>query len=157
MTPTNRDDLELRLTTALSPMLLTVAIFSLTLVGNIVQPAATFVDEILCLQSASCILGAAMVADSALDKAGLSISDRFVFLGGGYFFFCLAAGVMTLIIPLLYLAKTAPATHIPLWQYILYMLTSLSVITKLMQNKEEAWTVGMFLLFAATLCVIAAT
>lgn len=154
---TNHDDLELRLATALSPMLLTVAIFSLTIVGNIAEPGATFVDEILCLLSASSLLGAALVADSALDKAELAISDRFVFLGGGYFLFCLAAGVMTVVIPLLYLAKMSPTAPVLPWQYILYACTGISVIAKLMQNKEKAWTVGMFILFVATLCATAAT
>ncbi len=152
----NLDDLELRLAAALSPMLLTVAIFSLTLVGNIAQPSATYVDEILCLLSAFCILGAAMVADSALDKAELSLTARFAFLGGGYFLFCVAAGAMAIVIPLLYMAKALPSIPIPVWKYILYSLTGFSVTAKLMQNKERAWTVGMFILFVFTLCAVAA-
>jgi hypothetical protein len=46
---------------------------------------------------------------------------------------------------------------IPFWQYLLYGFTGLSVTLKLMQNKEKAWTVGMFVLFVITVCVVAAT
>ncbi|MDE1963379.1 MAG: hypothetical protein KGI42_05660 [Xanthomonadaceae bacterium] len=153
---TNRDDLELRLATALAPMLLTIAIFSLTLVGNIAHPDSTHVDEVLCLLCAFCILGAATVADSALDKVGLSVRDRLFFLGGGYLFFCLAVGVVSIVIPLLYVAKAFPAADVHTWQYILYICTGTSVTVKLMQNKEKAWTVGMVILFVLTMCVTSA-
>ena len=153
----DRDELELRMAVALSPMLLTVSIFSLTLAANIAKPESTYVDEVLCFLSGLCVLGAAMVADSALDKADLSIQDRFTFLGGGYFLFCIAAGAMTLVIPLLYIAKKSTPAPIPFWHYFVYVPTGLSVTAKLMQNKEKAWTVGMFILVVATICAVAST
>lgn len=151
----NPDELELRLASPISPMLLTVSIFSLTLASNIDHPRATYVDEILCLLSAFCVLGAATVTGSILDKANLSLAARFTFLSGGYFLFCVAAGVMAIVIPLLYLAKASPTWAIPLWQYILYFLTGCSVTAKLMHSREHAWTIGMFLLFLCTFCVLA--
>jgi hypothetical protein len=153
----DRNDLELQLAAALAPMLLTVSIFSLTLVGNIDKPESTYVDEVLCFLSGLCVLGAAMVADSALDKANVSIRDRFTFLGGGYFLFCAAAGAMTIVIPLLYIAKKTTPVPIPPWQYFIYVFTGLSMTAKLMQNKETAWTVGMFVLAVATICAVAST
>lgn len=150
-------DIELRLATALAPMLLAISIFSLTLVGNIKDPSVTIVDEIFSFLSALCILGSATVADAIMDKAGKSISQRFSFLGGGYFLFCLAAGTMTTALPLLYLAKTNSATSIEVWKYLVFFATGFSVIIKLMLNKESAWTVGMFILFVGSICAIAIT
>jgi len=46
-----REEFELRLAVALSPMLLTISIFSPTLTGNIASPKTTYVDEVLCLLS----------------------------------------------------------------------------------------------------------
>jgi hypothetical protein len=148
-----REDLELRLASTLAPMLLTVAIFSLTLVGNIATSNGTIVDEVLCLLSAACILGAAMVADSALDMADLSFANRFQFLGGGYFLFCVVAGVISFVIPLLYVFKSHNGVTLATWQYLVYGFTALSVVFKLMQNKEKSWTVGMFVLSAASVIV----
>lgn len=146
-----QDDLELRLATTLAPMLLTVSIFSLTIVGRGESPESTITDEILCLLSALCILGAAMVADSALDRVNLSISERFKFLGGGYFLFCLAAGVLSFVIPLLYISRSFPNFSIEGWQYLIYLFSAVSVTSKLMQNEEKAWTVGMFILSATAI------
>lgn len=146
-----KNDLELRLAPTLAPMLLTVAIFSLTLVSNIATPELTIVDEVLCLLSVACILGAAMVADSILDKADLSFFNRLEFLGGGYFLFCVVAGVISFVIPLLYVFKSHPGVPLAIWQYIVFGSTAISVTTKLMQNEEKAWTAGMFVLSVASI------
>jgi hypothetical protein len=92
-----------------------------------------------------------MVTDSALDKANLTIRDRFNFLGGGYFLFCVAAGAIALVIPLLYIARKSPPGAMPNWHYVVYGAAGLSVTVKLMQNKEKAWTAGMFVLNVATI------
>ena len=42
-----RDDLEVRLATTLAPTLLAVAVFSLTALGLVKDPAGTFTDEFL--------------------------------------------------------------------------------------------------------------
>jgi hypothetical protein len=153
-TTITRDELELRLAAALAPMLLTVAIFSLTLVGSQPDPKATIIDELFSLLSAVCLLGSATVADSAMDKYGVGVGARFTFLGGGYFLFCLAVGTMSAAIPILYAGKISAAPIAP-WRYILFFATGLSAIIKLMQGEETPWTVGMFLCYLATICVSA--
>ncbi len=150
------DELELRLATTLAPMLLTVSIFSLTLVGITQKPDTTILDEVLCLLSLFCILSAALVADSALDKANLDFLNRTRFLGGGYVLFCIVAGVMSFVVPLLYIAKNPPSTELAGWYYIIYAATATSVSTKLMQNKEVGWTAGMFVLVVISLAITTA-
>lgn len=156
LTSTALNDLELRLATVLAPMLLAISIFSLTLVGNIKDPATTIVDEIFSLLSALCILGSTTVADAIMDKAGQTPTQRFSFLGGGYFLFCLAAGVMTTSLPLLYLAKKS-VISIPIWKYIIFSATGISVISKLMQHEEKIWTGVMFLLFVSSIATVSAS
>jgi hypothetical protein len=136
-------------------MLLAISIFSLTIVGNITGPNATLVDEIFSILSAVCILAAAAVADSAMDEAEFSFADRVGLLGHGYLLFCVVAGVMTIAIPLLYIAKASPGV-IPGWNYIIFAATGLFVAIKLMQNKEKAWTALMFAGVVASLCVVIA-
>lgn len=63
-----RDEIEVRLAITLAPMLLAIAIFSLTLVGSVTNPSNTIVDEVFSLLSVVCILGAATAADSVMDN-----------------------------------------------------------------------------------------
>jgi hypothetical protein len=146
-------DLELRLATTLAPMLLTVAIFSLTLVSQRPDPnATTILDELFSLLSAVCLLGSATIADSAMDKhTPLGIRRRFKFFGGGYFLFCLTVGTMSAAIPILY-ASTAPIAQ---WRYILFFFTGFSAIIKLMLGVETRGTALMFACYLATICVSA--
>lgn len=144
---TEKDELELRLATTLAPMLLAVSIFSLTLVERTAAPANTYVDEILSLLSTICILGATMVADSALDKVNLSYNDRFRFLGGGYLLFCVVTGVITMTIPLIYISKQCLTKPLNGWYYFIYFIAGSLASLKLMNNKEKALTISMFAFF----------
>jgi drug/metabolite transporter (DMT)-like permease len=150
-----QDDLELRLATALAPMLLAVATFALILVNSFSEPNRSIVDELLCLLSAFCLLGSATVADSIMDRYGSGDTSRFAFLGGGYFLFCLAVGTITAAIPIIYAVKINPVRPIPVWRYIIFFATGMSAVIKLMQGKEKAWTAIMFICYVAAACVSA--
>jgi hypothetical protein len=100
----SKEELELRLATTLAPMLLTVAIFSLSSMTLVSKPAMTWVDELLSLIAAFSIFAAALIIDFALDHQQLSSEERLKFLGGGYLFFCIVVGIMTAAVFILYSA-----------------------------------------------------
>jgi hypothetical protein len=110
------------LATAMAPMLLAVAIFSLTLLVQTKAPKETITDELFAVLSAACLLGSATVTDSAMDSCKASFVERLTFLGGGYVLFCLAIGVISAAIPILY-AERSGATPIARWRYTLFFLS----------------------------------
>jgi len=140
---------------ATAPMLLAVAIFSVTLLSQTTNASATITDELFALLSAVCLLGSATVADSAMDSCNASWVNRIKFLGFGYPLFCLAIGTLTTALPILY-AEKAGATPIRSWRYILYAITGLTVAVKPMLDKENWWTLLMFACYIATIVVSAA-
>jgi hypothetical protein len=148
------EDFKLRLATAMAPMLLAVATFALTLLVQTKNPRATITDELFALLSAACLLGAATIADSAMDSYGVSGSDRLKFLGGGYLFFCIAIGAISTVIPIIYLEQ-AGAAPIALWQYFLFAATGIVVLVKPLLHEERSWTTLMFGLYIATIIVSA--
>src|ERR1051325_6996303 len=118
----DQDELELRLTTTLAPMLLAIATFSLIIVGQEQHPQVSIVDELFSCLGAICLLAAALVADSALDKQAVGLFDRVKLMGGGYLFFCLIVGMMSAAIPVLYSAKRAGAAGIMWHQSFLWFI-----------------------------------
>jgi hypothetical protein len=89
------DQLTVPLAVAMSPMLLAVAIFSLTLMRQITNGPQTYTDELFAFLSAVCLLGASTTADAAMDSCQASFLQRLVFLRLGYPLFCLAIGTLT--------------------------------------------------------------
>jgi hypothetical protein len=154
-TPKTLEELKLPLATAMVPMLLAVAIFSLTLLVQTKTPKETITDELFAFLSAACLLGSATIADSAMDSCKASFEDRLRFLGFGYVLFCLAIGTISATIPILY-AERAGATPIAHWRYILFFFTGITVAVKPMLYEENYWTVLMFSCYIATIVVSAA-
>jgi hypothetical protein len=149
----DRDELELRLATTLAPMLLTIATFSLTVMGLQQNPEKTIVDELFSFIGAACLLAAAVVADSALDKQDLGLFERMKFMGGGYLFFCLVVGAMSTAIPILYSAKRAGGDGIT-WHksYLWFISVGIFVVLKLMSHKDkQVWTAAIILSYFASL------
>lgn len=153
---TEKEELELRLATTLSPMLLTVAIFSLTATSAISNAPSSIVDELLSVLASFCIFSAALLIDSALDKLSLSFFDRLTFLGGGYLLFCIAVGAMTAIVPIFYEAKKLGLGSFG-WQstFIPFIAAGLFVLLKLMTFKDKsAFTVAIILSYFASAYVL---
>ena len=94
----DKDELELRFSLALTPLLSAIALFCLTAMSSIAvigEPLDTIMDEVLLLTGICCVSGAAVIADAVLDRYKLDWSDRLRFMGSGYFFFSLIMGAMT--------------------------------------------------------------
>src|SRR4051794_20807342 len=143
-----RDDLELRLATTLSPMLLTIAVFALSATAAIPNSSQTIVDELLSMLAAICIFAAALLIDSALDKLQLDLGERVGFLGNGYLTFSFVVGVMTAFVPILYEAKKAPGAFGWSTGFVPFLGAGISVFLKMMSNKDRgAWTVAMLIFF----------
>jgi hypothetical protein len=141
----DRDDLELRLATTLSPMLLTIAVFALSATAAITDSSKTIVDELLSMLAAICIFAAALLVDSALDKLKLDLAERVNFLGRGYLAFCFVVGVMTAFVPILYEAKKAGSGAFG-WSisFVPFFGAGISVFSKMMSHKDGGWwTVAM--------------
>jgi len=137
----DRDDLEVRLATALAPMLLAAAVFSLTALSLVPKPDATFTDEFLAALAALCIFGTALVLDSALDAAKVTEKARVTLLGGGYLLFCIAVGALTTAVPIIYATKQADAAGIAyIWHLpsiMIFLGAGVSVIFKLMWFRDH--------------------
>jgi hypothetical protein len=148
----DRDDLDVRLATALAPMLLAAAVFSLTALSLIPKPDATFTDEFLAALAALCIFGTALVVDSALDTAKVTERARVTLLGGGYLLFCIAVGALTTAVPIIYATKQADAAgEAYAWQSsIIYFIgAGAAVSLKLMWFRDRnAFLILMILFYA---------
>ena len=131
----------------LSPMLLTVAVFSLNLLTQVKNPASTITDELLAILAAVCLFGAAVSADELLDLHEIKSSDRWKFLGVAYPAFCLAIGILTFAVPVIYLEES---THlpVPIWRYGVFGFAGVFALVKPMIYEEKGWTVA-YMIFAA--------
>ena len=136
------DDFTVSLAEAMAPMLLAVAVFSLTLLRQTSNPTRTYTDEIFAVLSGVCLFGSATSADAAMDRYHLNIWKRIRFLNGGYLLFCLAIGTLTFAVPVLY-AETEGRT-LSFWPYVIFGLMGLVVAYKPMVDRET----GGFLLTA---------
>jgi hypothetical protein len=145
----DNDDVELRLAAALSPMLITVSVFSLTAMVAVSANKNTIIDELLGIIAVFCIFSATLVIDSVLDKQNLSFVQRFRFLGGGYFTFCVAVGSMTAFVPILYEAKHVSTDFGFSRHFIFFLLAGLSVSLKMMINKDKGILILSMVLFYA--------
>jgi hypothetical protein len=152
------DHLTVPLAAAMAPMLLAVAIFSLTLLRQTQNAHATYTDELFALLSGICLLGSATSADAAMDSCKATWQQRLIFLRTGYPLFCLAIGTLTAAVPILY-AETGCKT-LTGWRYLLFGVTGLTAAIKPMlyvEYKEYSWTVLMFACYFASIIVLWAT
>jgi hypothetical protein len=149
---TDAEELELRLATTLSPMLLTVAIFSLGAMTAIQVPKTTIIDELLAFLASFCILSAAALVDAALDRLALTFKNRIFYLGGGYLLFCLVVSAMMVITPMLYEFKRFSSGQYGFHKSeLIFFGGGACVLGKLMSYRDrQAWLVaiGVFYVFA---------
>ena len=129
-------------------MLLTIAIFSLTVMGLVQDPKHSSVDEIFGFLGAGCLLAAAIITGSALDVQGLTLFDRVTFLGGGYLAFSLIVGGMTAGIPMLYLANQAiPNPWVWDRSFVIFVAAGASVAAKLLTLEDRQLVTGLAVVF----------
>jgi len=138
------------LATLLGPMLLAVAVFSLNLLSQIKNADQTHVDELLAILTAICLLGSATSADSVMDAFSVSTRERLTYLGFGYLLFCLAIGILTAAVPIIY-AEVTGFVPIATWRYWLFGLTGIAAAVKPMLWKERSWTAVMFIFYGLSL------
>jgi len=128
------DGTTVTLAAAMAPMLLAVAIFSLTLLRETKNPSQTITDEVFAFLSGICLLGSATSADAAMDNCEATTRQRLTFLRLGYLLFCAAICTLTTAIPILYAETEGMPLSWP-W-YVLFLLTGISVGAKPMVYKE---------------------
>ncbi|MGP9811781.1 hypothetical protein ACTZWT_09740 [Rhodopseudomonas sp. NSM] len=100
--PSDRERMETELATRLPPLLFTVAVFSLSILSNL-ESQNTTVDEFLAIFAALCLISAALLVDSLLDKLKLTFNDRFFLLHGGYLLFSASVSSAIPLLAVLYL------------------------------------------------------
>lgn len=142
-----KDDLELRLITTLAPMLFAVAVFALGASAAIPGPPNPRFDGMLSILAAFCIFSTALIVDSALDKVTLDFEKRLHFLGNGYLAFCVVNGIMTLIVPSLYVTKEVGFYGLDR-HFIAFCLAGISVFFKMMIREDNGfWAAAMLVTF----------
>jgi hypothetical protein len=159
--PTSRnpelDKLTPQLATAMAPMLLAVAIFSLTLLRQTTDPTGTRTDEIFAFLSGICLLGSATSADAVMDSCEATTPQRLKFLRIGYPLFCLAVAILTAAVPILY-AETQRRS-LSWWMYLLFFATGCIVGWKPMVKDEpvEEYSLTWAMGFASALTIATLT
>jgi hypothetical protein len=144
---TKSTDFETQMAGPLSAALITVATFSLTVMGLVSIPGQTFVDEVFMALGLSSLLSAARIIDVIFDKRALNVTDRFKLIGGGYFLFCVIVGLMSFAILLLYASKGV-AGNFPWITLAPGILTGGCITGMLMSHQgSEYWFVGTLLSF----------
>jgi hypothetical protein len=140
----------------LSPILIAVAVFCLTVMGLEQSPQQSIIDEIFGVLGLVSLFSAALSIDSILDDYELGVWDRFRLMKGGYFAFTLVVGAMSASILLLYYAKAHALSQVG-WSnsFIPFVLTGLFIVCKLMSHKDnEAFTVGIIAAIGASIFVL---
>jgi hypothetical protein len=154
---TDRVDLEVRFATTLAPVLLALAVFSLSTMTLVKAPGCTFTDEFLAILAGVCIFASAVIIDSALDSAQIDGLERLSFLQFGYLLFCIVVGSLTTAVFVLYAAKQADAAGQPYrWEAstILFAFAGISVVGKMMWFRDRnAFVISMFLFYALSVYV----
>lgn len=147
MTP--RDELEARMLTTVPPILVAVAIFSLTVMALEQTPKHTFVDEIFGLLGLFSLFSSAWIIDHMLDEIKLKVIERFKLIGGGYFLFCIVIAAMSTGTLLLYYVKKTGLETVS-WNnaFLPFLLTGMFIILKLMSHRDrQVWSLCIMLAF----------
>jgi hypothetical protein len=102
-----QDEIELRLATTVAPMLIAVGTFSLTLMANRPNPEKTYADEVFMGLGLLSITAAAFLVDFIFDHLQQDWPKRLFVMNGGYLFFSLVMGFISLALFFCTIAKVA--------------------------------------------------
>ena len=139
------NEVEIRLATTLSPILVAVGVLCLTLMTLPPDPAKTFIDEMFMAFGLLSLVSAALTVDSLLDKQQLKLGDRITLMNGGYLVFSIVIGFMSAGILLFYYTRSYKGSELT-WNKSLipFLLVGLFIVCKLMSHKDaHGWTAAI--------------
>jgi len=148
------ESLESTLTGPLSAALITIAIFSLSVMSFVPDPAKSLIDEVFGILGLVSLISAALILDAELDKRELTFRDRRKLYSSGYIVFCGSIGGMSSAILFFYadVNRTGP---FPICTLIGVILFGFCIGGRLMtKSYNNCWLVGMlaaFVLFVIAL------
>jgi hypothetical protein len=148
-----KQELEARLATTISPILVAVAVFCLTVMAIEASPRQTFVDEIFGILGLLSLFSAALIVDSLLDEQKIKFVERLMLMSTGYFIFSFIVGAMSTSILLLYYVKNHSGTQ-DTWDnsFFPFILTGIFIVLKLMSHEDRhIWLIGMMFAFVWSL------